>query len=205
MLIVHAVEGSAKPNNAKHYYQNKLMNIIPTEIPDVLLIEPQVFGDNRGFFFESYNHQKFTDKTGVSLNFVQDNHSLSQRNVLRGLHYQIIQPQGKLVRTVVGKIFDVAVDIRKSSPNFGKWVGYELSAENKLNLWIPAGFAHGFLVLSEVAEVLYKTTDYYEPKGDRTILWDDPDIGIIWPCTAEPILSAKDKAGKPFKNAEIFS
>jgi dTDP-4-dehydrorhamnose 3,5-epimerase len=181
------------------------MNIISTEIPDILLIEPQVFGDNRGFFFESYNQQKFTDETGITLNFVQDNHSLSQQNVLRGLHYQIIQPQGKLVRAVVGKIFDVAVDIRKSSPTFGKWVGYELTAENKLNLWIPPGFAHGFLVLSEVAEVLYKTTDYYEPKGDRTILWNDPEIGITWPFKAEPVLSGKDQQGKLFKDAEVFA
>ncbi|MBW4509776.1 MAG: dTDP-4-dehydrorhamnose 3,5-epimerase [Scytonematopsis contorta HA4267-MV1] len=181
------------------------MYIIPSEISDILLIQPQVFADNRGFFFESYNHQKFTDKTGITVNFVQDNHSLSQQNVLRGLHYQIIKPQGKLVRVIVGKIFDVAVDIRKSSPTFGRWVGYELSAENKLHLWIPPGFAHGFLVLSSVAEVLYKTTDYYEPKGDRTILWNDPDIGIIWPGTDTPTLSGKDQEGKRFKDAEVFT
>ncbi|MBW4475834.1 MAG: dTDP-4-dehydrorhamnose 3,5-epimerase [Tolypothrix brevis GSE-NOS-MK-07-07A] len=180
------------------------MNIIPTEIPDILLIEPQIFQDDRGFFFESYNHQKFTDKTGINLNFVQDNHSLSKQNVLRGLHYQIIQPQGKLVRTVVGSIFDVAVDIRKSSPTFGLWVGYELSAENKCQLWIPPGFAHGFLVFSEVAEVLYKTTEYYNPQGDRCILWNDPDLAIDWHLVTSPILSGKDKAGKAFKDADLF-
>ena len=181
------------------------MNIEPTNsIPDVLLIEPQVFADNRGFFFESYNQQKFTEKTGINVNFVQDNHSLSKQNVLRGLHYQVIQPQGKLVRVVVGNIFDVAVDIRKSSPTFGQWVGYELSAENKRQLWIPPGFVHGFLVLSEVAEVLYKTTEYYNPQGDRCILWNDPDLAIDWHLTAPPILSAKDKAGKAFKDADLF-
>jgi dTDP-4-dehydrorhamnose 3,5-epimerase len=181
------------------------VNIILTEIPDILLIEPQIFQDDRGFFFESYNHQKFTDKTGINLNFVQDNHSLSKQNVLRGLHYQIIQPQGKLVRTVVGSIFDVAVDIRKSSPTFGLWVGYELSAENKCQLWIPPGFAHGFVVLSEVAEVLYKTTEYYNPQGDRCILWNDPDLAIDWHLITPPILSGKDQAGKAFKGADLFS
>lgn len=180
------------------------MNLLPTEISDVLLIEPQIFADNRGFFLESYNQQKFTDKTGINLNFVQDNHSLSKQNVLRGLHYQIIQPQGKLVRVVVGSIFDVAVDIRKSSPTFGQWVGYELSAENKLQLWIPPGFAHGFVVLCEVAEVFYKTTEYYNPQGDRCILWNDPDLAIDWHISAEPILSAKDQAGKAFKDADLF-
>jgi dTDP-4-dehydrorhamnose 3,5-epimerase len=180
------------------------MNIVPTEIPEILQIQPQVFADNRGFFFESYNQQKFTDKTGINVKFVQDNHSFSKQNVLRGLHYQVIQPQGKLVRVVVGSIFDVAVDIRRSSPTFGKWVGCELSAENKLQLWIPPGFAHGFLVLSEVAEVLYKTTEYYNPQGDRCILWNDPDLAIDWHLSASPILSAKDKAGKAFKNADLF-
>ncbi|MBW4446669.1 MAG: dTDP-4-dehydrorhamnose 3,5-epimerase [Spirirestis rafaelensis WJT71-NPBG6] len=181
------------------------MNIEPTNgIPDVLLIEPQVFADNRGFFFESYNQQKFIDKTGINLNFVQDNHSFSKQNVLRGLHYQILQPQGKLVRVVVGNIFDVAVDIRKSSVTFGQWVGYELSAENKRQLWIPPGFAHGFLVLSEVAEVLYKTTDYYNSQGDRCIVWNDLDLAIDWHLSASPILSAKDQAGKPFAIAEVF-
>ncbi|MDP5338352.1 MAG: dTDP-4-dehydrorhamnose 3,5-epimerase [Nodularia sp. (in: cyanobacteria)] len=180
------------------------MKLIPTEIPDVFLIEPQVFADSRGFFLESYNQQKFTDKLGISVNFVQDNHSASQQNVLRGLHYQIIQPQGKLVRAVVGTIFDVAVDIRKNSPTFGKWVGDELSADNKRQLWIPPGFAHGFLVLSETAEVIYKTTDYYAPQGDRTILWNDPDLGINWPIKQPPILSDKDNNGQAFKTAEVY-
>ncbi|WP_414752657.1 dTDP-4-dehydrorhamnose 3,5-epimerase [Anabaena sp. CCY 9910] len=180
------------------------MDFIHTKIPDVVLLEPQVFTDSRGFFFESYNHQKFTEKLGITVNFVQDNHSFSQHNVLRGLHYQIIQPQGKLVRAVVGTIFDVAVDIRKSSPTFGQWVGYELSAENKRQLWIPPGFAHGFLVLSEVAEVIYKTTDYYAPGGDRTILWNDPDLAINWPLKEPPILSAKDSQGQPLKSAEVY-
>ncbi|MEH1981758.1 MAG: dTDP-4-dehydrorhamnose 3,5-epimerase [Nostoc sp.] len=180
------------------------MSILHTKISEVLQIEPQVFADDRGFFFEAYNHQSFARKTGIITNFVQDNHSYSKQNVLRGLHYQIQQPQGKLIRAVVGTIFDVAVDIRKSSPTFGKWVGYELSAENKRLLWIPLGFAHGFLVLSEIAEVLYKTTDYYAPQSDRTILWNDPDLAIDWPLTASPILSAKDQAGKPLKTAEIF-
>lgn len=180
------------------------MNILSTSLPCVFLLEPQVFTDSRGFFLESYNHQKFTDKLGINVNFVQDNHSSSQRNVLRGLHYQIIQPQGKLVRVVVGTIFDVAVDIRKSSPTFGKWVGYELSAENKRQLWIPPGFAHGFLVLSEVAEVIYKTTDYYAPGGDRTILWNDPDLAIDWPIKELPILSAKDSQGQPLQSAEVY-
>ncbi|WP_373529571.1 dTDP-4-dehydrorhamnose 3,5-epimerase [Nostoc sp.] len=180
------------------------MSITSTKIPEVLQIEPKVFADDRGFFFEAYNHQKFTQQTGIITNFVQDNHSYSKQNVLRGLHYQIRQPQGKLIRAVVGTIFDVAVDIRKSSPTFGKCVGSELSAKNKRLLWIPPGFAHGFLVLSEIAEVLYKTTDYYAPQSDRTILWNDPDLAIDWPLTAPPILSAKDQAGKTLKTAEIF-
>jgi dTDP-4-dehydrorhamnose 3,5-epimerase len=180
------------------------MNIVHTKIPEVLQLEPQVFADDRGFFFEVYNQQKFVQETGIVTNFVQDNHSCSKQNVLRGLHYQIQQPQGKLIRPVVGTIFDVAVDIRKSSATFGKWVGYELSAENKCLLWIPPGFAHGFLTLSEIAEVIYKTTDYYSPQGDRTILWNDPDLSINWPLSAPPILSAKDQAGKSFKTAEIF-
>ena len=180
------------------------MKLISTEIPEVLLIEPQVFGDDRGFFFESYNQKGFSDKIGINTDFVQDNHSRSAQNVLRGLHYQMQQPQGKLVRTVVGEIFDVAVDIRKSSPTFGQWVGYLLSAENKRQLWIPAGFAHGFLVVSEIAEVLYKTTDYYAPQHERCIIWNDPDLGIDWPLKATPILSTKDQAGKSFKTAEVF-
>ncbi|MBD2725433.1 dTDP-4-dehydrorhamnose 3,5-epimerase [Nostoc sp. FACHB-892] len=180
------------------------MSIVPSKIPEVLQFEPQVFVDDRGFFFEAYNHQKFAQETDIVANFVQDNHSCSKQNVLRGLHYQIQQPQGKLIRAVVGTIFDVAVDIRKSSSTFGKWVGSELSAENKRLLWIPPGFAHGFLVLSEIAEVLYKTTDYYAPQGDRTILWNDPDLAIDWPLSTPPILSAKDKAGKSLRTAEVF-
>ncbi len=182
-----------------------LMKITLTEIPDILIIEPRIFGDERGFFYESYNEKAFIEKTGLSVTFVQDNHSRSVQNVLRGLHYQIQQPQGKLVRTIAGNILDVAVDIRKSSPTFGQWVSCLLSAENKRQLWIPPGFAHGFLVLSEAAEVLYKTTDYYAPQHERCLLWNDPDIAIDWSLTAPPLLSAKDKAGQPFKVAELFS
>ncbi|NER39661.1 MAG: dTDP-4-dehydrorhamnose 3,5-epimerase [Oscillatoria sp. SIO1A7] len=181
------------------------MNIVTTEIPEVLIIEPKVFGDDRGFFFESYNQRVFTEKSGISTQFVQDNHSRSGQYVLRGLHYQIQQPQDKLVRAAIGTVFDVAVDIRKSSPTFGKWVGCLLSAENHRQLWVPVGFAHGFLVLSEVAEILYKTTDYYAPQHERSILWDDPELGIDWPLDgSSPILSAKDKAGKSFSSAEVF-
>ncbi|MCJ8280174.1 MAG: dTDP-4-dehydrorhamnose 3,5-epimerase [Rivularia sp. ALOHA_DT_140] len=180
------------------------MKIISTEIPDVLIIEPQIFSDDRGFFFESFNLEKFTAKTGINMNFVQDNHSLSKQNVLRGLHYQITQPQGKLVRTFNGNIFDVAVDIRKNSPTFGKWVGCEISADNKRQIWIPSGFAHGFVVLSKVAEVLYKTTDYYSPQGERTILWNDIDLNIDWKIDADPVISTKDAHGKPFNMAEVF-
>ncbi len=180
------------------------MNVLATEIPDVMLIEPRVFGDDRGFFFESFNAKAFSEKTGVSLPFVQDNHSRSIQNVLRGLHYQIQQPQGKLVRALMGSIFDVAVDIRKSSPHFGQWVGYELSAENKRQLWVPPGFAHGFVVLSEFAEVAYKTTDYYAPQHERCILWNDSDLAIDWQITASPILSAKDQAGVRLKSADLF-
>ncbi len=180
------------------------MQIIPTAIPDVLIIEPTVFGDERGFFFESYNHKLFTEKTGLNLDFVQDNHSKSKQNVLRGLHYQVIQPQGKLVRCAAGELFDVAVDIRQSSPTFGQWVGYFLSAENKRQLWVPPGFAHGFVVVSDYAELLYKTTNYYCPEGDRCILWNDPAIGIEWPLNGDPILSAKDQAGTLLKEADLF-
>ncbi|MBD2083701.1 dTDP-4-dehydrorhamnose 3,5-epimerase [Trichocoleus sp. ST-U3] len=180
------------------------MNIITTAIPDVLVIEPQVFGDSRGFFFESYNQNSFIEKAGISANFVQDNHSRSVKNVLRGLHYQIQQPQGKSVRAVVGEIFDVAVDIRQNSPTFGQWVSCILNAENKKQFWVPAGFAHGFLVISEVAEVLYKTTDYYAPQHERCILWNDPDLAIDWPLDGTPILSVKDQAGKTIKTAEVF-
>ena len=180
------------------------MNIIKTEIRDVLIIEPRLFGDARGFFFESYNERDFASTTGVNVRFVQDNHARSARNVLRGLHYQIAQPQGKLVRVTLGEVFDVAVDLRRNSPDFGRHVAARLSAENKRLMWIPAGFAHGYLVLSDAAEFLYKTTDYYAPEHERTILWNDPDIGIDWPLSGEPVLSAKDRAGKPFRDAELF-
>jgi len=179
------------------------MKVIETSLPGVLVLEPKVFGDERGFFFESYN-KRALETAGIASEFVQDNHSRSARNVLRGLHYQIKQPQGKLVRVVSGEVFDVAVDIRKSSPTYGKWGAVNLSAENKRMLWIPRGFAHGFLVLSEYAEFLYKTTDYYAPEFERSILWDDPDLGIAWPFSGAPTLSAKDKAGKPFREAEVF-
>jgi len=180
------------------------MKIVPTSILEILIIEPRVFGDERGFFFESFNHRLFQEKTGLSLTFVQDNHSRSAKNVLRGLHYQIKQPQGKLVRVAVGEVFDVAVDVRKSSPTFGKWAGTILSAENKRQLWVPPGFAHGFLVLSESADFLYKATDYYAPEHERSIIWNDPDIGIDWPLRGEPILAAKDRAGLSLKGAELF-
>lgn len=181
------------------------MKVIPTKIPDVLIIEPRVFGDDRGFFYESYNQKLFTEATGITRNFVQDNHSRSLKNVLRGLHYQIQQPQGKLVRVVVGEVLDIAVDIRKTSPTFGQWVSCLLSAENKRQFWVPEGFAHGFLVLSEAAEFLYKTTDYYAPQYERTILWNDPDLKIDWQLTEDPILSKKDQAGVRFKEAEVFA
>ena len=180
------------------------MNILPTEIPDVLVFEPRVFEDDRGFFFESFNERVFTDKTGLTVQFVQDNHSRSCQNVLRGLHYQIQQPQGKLVRAIVGTILDVAVDIRRHSPTFGQWVSCQLSAENKRTLWVPAGFAHGFVVISEIAEVLYKATDYYAPQHERCLLWNDPDLAIEWPLVADPVLSPKDQAGKPLKLAEVY-
>jgi dTDP-4-dehydrorhamnose 3,5-epimerase len=180
------------------------MNFISTTIPDVILIEPRVFVDERGFFLESYQKKHFAE-AGIDLDFVQDNHSKSQQGTLRGLHYQIQQAQGKLVRVVSGEIFDVAVDIRKNSPTFGKWVGDYLSAENKKLLWVPPGFAHGFYVTSSEAEVLYKATDYYAPQWERTIAWNDPTIGIDWPIGGKQlILSPKDTAGKPFGEAEVF-
>jgi dTDP-4-dehydrorhamnose 3,5-epimerase len=180
------------------------MKVIPTEIPDLLILEPTIFGDARGFFYESFNHKVFADKTGVTTDFVQDNHSRSAQGVLRGLHYQIKQPQGKLVRVVVGEVFDAAVDIRQSSPTFGKWVGINLSADNKRMFWIPPGFAHGFLVLSEYAEFLYKTTTYYAPEYDRTLLWNDPQLAIVWPNDIEPLLSEKDRVGKVLHEADLF-
>jgi len=173
-------------------------------IPDVLLIEPQVFGDERGFFFESFNQTKFNAAIGRQVVFVQDNHSRSARNVLRGLHYQIQNPQGKLVRVVHGEVFDVAVDIRRSSPSFGQWSGQVLSAENKKMLWVPEGFAHGFLVLSEHAEFLYKTTDYWSPEHERCVAWNDPELAIKWPFSEAPVLSAKDQLGKALRDADVF-
>lgn len=180
------------------------MQNVATTISDLVILEPKVFGDERGFFYESFNARRFTQLTGVAAEFVQDNHSKSARGVLRGLHYQIKQPQGKLVRVVAGEVFDVAVDIRKSSPTFGEWVGVHLSAANRCQVWIPPGFAHGFVVLSESAEFLYKTTNYWAPEHERSILWDDPAIGIEWPFAGEPKLSAKDKLGKPLADAEVF-
>ncbi|MBD3883597.1 dTDP-4-dehydrorhamnose 3,5-epimerase [Phormidium tenue FACHB-886] len=179
------------------------MKIIPTEISDVLIIEPRVFEDERGFFMESFNEKAFAEKTGVELRFVQDNHSCSTKNVLRGLHYQIQQAQGKLLRVVAGAIFDVAVDLRKSSPTFGQWVSCELSAENKRQFWIPPGFAHGFLTLADRTEVLYKATDFYAPAHERCLAWNDPDLAIDW-ATRDPVVSAKDQAGQLLKTAELF-
>ncbi|QCI10206.1 dTDP-4-dehydrorhamnose 3,5-epimerase [Pseudomonas putida] len=180
------------------------MNTIKTAIADVVIIEPKVFGDSRGFFFESFNARAFAEQTGVDVEFVQDNHSRSQKGVLRGLHYQLQNAQGKLVRVVQGEVLDVAVDIRKSSPTFGQWVAVRLSADNHRQLWVPAGFAHGFVVLSESAEFLYKTTDYYNPAAERCIRWDDPTLAIDWELAEQPQLSAKDQAGVLFKDAELF-
>lgn len=182
------------------------MQVVHTTIPDLLIIEPKVFGDDRGFFYESFNQRRFTELTGVTDTFVQDNHSKSARNVLRGLHYQIRQPQGKLVRVIAGEVWDIAVDIRQNSPSFGKWVGVQLSAENRKMLWIPKGFAHGFVVLSDSAEFLYKTTDYWAPEHERCIIWNDADLKIDWHLDgATPLLSGKDQAGKRFADAEIFA
>jgi dTDP-4-dehydrorhamnose 3,5-epimerase len=181
------------------------MQTIATPLEGVFVLEPKAFGDARGFFFESYNARNFEAATGARPTFVQDNHSRSARGVLRGLHYQVRQPQGKLVRVAAGEVFDVAVDIRKSSPTFGKWYGHVLSAENRLQLWIPAGFAHGFLVLSESADFLYKTTDYWAPEHERCIAWNDPDLAIDWPLAGlTPLVSAKDAQGVAFRNAEVF-
>jgi dTDP-4-dehydrorhamnose 3,5-epimerase len=179
------------------------MKVQATQIAGVLIVEPTVFGDDRGFFLESFNERSMRE-IGIDAHFVQDNHSRSQRNVLRGLHYQINQPQGKLVRVVRGSVFDVAVDIRRNSPTFRKWVGVELSAENKRMFWLPPGMAHGFVVLSDSADFLYKATDYYAPEFERTILWNDPDLGIEWPLVGEPVLSSKDAAGLPFREADVF-
>ena len=184
------------------------MNIVRTPIADLLVLEPRVFGDERGFFFESYNERRFqeavTALAAAPVRFVQDNHSRSARNVLRGLHYQVRQPQGKLVRVVAGEVFDVAVDLRRSSPTFGKWFGTVLSAENKRQMWVPAGFAHGFIVTSESADFLYKTTDYWAPEYERCIAWNDPAIGIEWPLSGEPVLSEKDRKGSLLADAEVY-
>ncbi len=181
------------------------MKVGPTAIPGVLILEPSVFGDARGFFFESFNRREFEKATGRPAEFVQDNHSRSARHVLRGLHYQLPHPQGKLVRVVHGEVFDVAVDLRRASPTFGRWVGDVLSAENKRQIWIPEGFAHGFLVCSEAAEVIYKTTEYWHPEDEKCILWSDPDLGIAWPLSGSaPLVSAKDAAGKALASAPFF-
>lgn len=180
------------------------MNVIATELPEVLILEPKVFGDERGFFYESFNARAFQEATGVKAQFVQDNHSRSQQGVLRGLHYQIEHAQGKLVRVTAGEVLDIAVDIRRGSLTFGQWAGVHLSAQNARQLWIPPGFAHGFLVLSEHAEFLYKTTDYYTPSAERCIRWDDPDLAIDWQLAGTPILSAKDQQGKSLREADLF-
>lgn len=179
--------------------------VTPTEIPEVLILEPKVFGDARGFFFESFNARDFAQVTGLDVDFVQDNHSKSAQGVLRGLHYQIQHPQGKLVRVVQGEVFDVAVDLRKSSATFGRWVGVHLSADNHRQLWVPPGFAHGFVVTSESAEFLYKTTDYWYPEHERSLLWSDPAVGIQWPLDTAPLLAAKDAAGRLLAQAEVFA
>jgi dTDP-4-dehydrorhamnose 3,5-epimerase len=181
------------------------MKVTPTAIPEVLVLEPRVFGDERGFFFESYHARRFEELTGVAANFVQDNHSRSARDVLRGLHYQIRQPQGKLVRVVAGAIYDVVVDLRRSSAFFGRWVGVELSAENRRQLWVPPGFAHGFVVTSESAECLYKSTDYWAPEYERSLLWNDPALAIAWPLGGAPMLSGKDSQGQLLADAETFA
>ena len=180
------------------------MKVTPLAIPDVFLLEPNVFGDERGFFFESFNQREFEEAIGISVRFVQDNHSCSVRNVVRGLHYQLKQPQGKLVRVIAGEVFDIVVDIRQSLPTFGQWVGERLTAENKKQLWVPAGFAHGFAVLSESAEFVYKTTDYWVRDHEYCIAWDDPDIGIQWPIEVVPQLSIKDRQGLPLNKAKVF-
>lgn len=180
------------------------MNVIACELPGVLILEPKVFGDERGFFYESFNARSFEQATGLKPDFVQDNHSRSQKGVLRGLHYQLENVQGKLVRVTAGEVLDVAVDIRRSSPTFGRWVSVRLSAENNRQMWVPEGFAHGFVVLSDYAEFLYKTTDYYTPSAERCIRWDDPDLDIDWQLTATPSLSAKDQNGKSLKEADLF-
>jgi dTDP-4-dehydrorhamnose 3,5-epimerase len=179
--------------------------MVPTALPGVVLLEPRVFGDERGFFFESYNRRSFSEATGLDIDFVQDNHSRSARNVLRGIHYQIRQPQGKLVRVVAGSVFDVAVDLRRSSPTFGKWAGFTLTAESKRMAWIPPGFGHAFLVTSDYAEFLYKATDYYAPQHERSLLWNDPQVGIAWPLEGEPLLAEKDRQAARLSVAELYA
>ena len=180
------------------------MKVVQTAIADVLLLEPVVHGDERGFFMESYNKREFAQATGVDVEFVQDNHSRSSKNVLRGLHYQIRRPQGKLVRVVVGEVYDVVVDLRRSSPSFGKWAGFSLSARSKQMAWIPPGFAHGFLVLSDVAEFLYKASDYYAPEHERTLFWNDPVLAIDWPLKGEPLIAPKDRVGRSLGEADLY-
>ena len=181
------------------------MNVVTTELPGVLIFEPEVFGDERGFLYESFNAKAFEEATGLNTTFVQDNHSRSQKGVLRGLHYQLQNTQGKLVRVAVGEVLDVAVDIRRSSPHFGHWVAVRLSADNRRQLWVPEGFAHGYRVVSDVAEVLYKTTDYYTPAAERSLRWDDPDLAIDWQLDKAPQISAKDQAARFLKDADVFS
>jgi dTDP-4-dehydrorhamnose 3,5-epimerase len=181
------------------------ITVTATALPEVKLIEPKVFGDARGFFLESFNEREFAEKVGVEARFVQDNHSRSAKGVLRGMHYQIEHAQGKLVRVVAGEVFDVVVDIRKRSPNFGKWVGFNLSAENHRQMWVPEGFAHGFLVLSETADFLYKTTDYWYPEHERCLAWNDPRVGIQWPIEGEPVMAEKDRAGKSLSEADVYA
>jgi len=181
------------------------MNVVPTAIPDVVILEPRVFEDERGFFLESWNARAFRAAVGFDATFVQDNHSRSRRGVLRGMHYQIMQPQGKLVRAVRGRVFDVAVDLRKASATFGRWVGVELSEDNRRQVFVPPGFAHGFQVVSDEADVLYKTTDYYAQQHERCLIWNDPDVGIAWPLSGEPVLAAKDRAGLRLNAADTFA
>jgi dTDP-4-dehydrorhamnose 3,5-epimerase len=201
-----APAATLRKNVGHHAYcRRNTMNIVTTDLPGVLIIEPKVFGDERGFFYESFNAKAFQEATGLDTQFVQDNHSRSQKGVLRGLHYQLENTQGKLVRVTAGEVLDVAVDIRRSSPHFGKWVAVRLSADNHRQLWVPEGFAHGFVVLSDFAEFLYKTTDYYTPSAERSIRWDDPDLGIDWQLDEAPKLSAKDQCAAFFKDAEVFS
>lgn len=191
-------------SNLLNYKTITHMKVHATSIPDVLILEPKVFGDDRGFFYESFHQQRWQEATGLNTTFVQHNHSASGKNVLRGLHYQIQHPQGKLVRVIAGEVFDVAVDLRKNSPTCGQWVGEYLSAENKKQFWVPEGFAHGFLVLSERAEFLYLATDYYAPEHERALLWNDPDLSIDWPLQGEPILSEKDSAASSFQDADLY-